>query len=961
MDLSAFGQSVRDLPRAVGELFGVPSEPQRWEEDDEQLRRALEESALAVAQLPPPDCHRKCPLRELGEAQSNPSIKAKIAVLSRRYAHVRKIRGEGNCFFRSFWMGWLERAIPFLGVAEAPHPLLNNLYQPAWAWRIEELSSAAARTLIGPRRQEVVEYGRRFVDVTRRLCHAYVTGGEAAFVDKACQHAETAGALYWLRLMASAYIQRPDVRDEWSPHFEGLCVEDFCAQQVERDEALADELQITALTTALGLGVRVEYLNSESYPWSQRCGPHWHKLLLPLAPRTGHAPVLAACVLFRPGHYDLLLPDEDRWTDPTLLAPDAAELVPPLPPPPPPARALCPACNQPMMASCCWLCEASICTHPRCPVASRAAAAGASGVHGAHLYMLPACFGAQGPGAVCPTCIAKLPLLATTAADGPPPGSATADQTKLWRCAESDRLGFADELRGARQLGDRRGGWPPPAPASHAPMRMEDVLTLYDANGDGVFDFNEFIQLVSDLICLRDGVLFAPPQAGRNLAEVLAKQIPGPARDTIEVAHLVELDGRWASLITQPDMVAAGGDGLRSLSDQGLHGDLKDLRAQRVVWVVTLYDSNGDGVFDFDEFIQLVSDLLCLRDGVLYAPPKAGRNLAEVLAKQIPGPARHTIEVAHLVELDGRWASLITLPDVVAAGGAGLRSLSDQRLHGDLDNLHAWRQAELVSGATRSYRIPGVQVVPLEAISQQSSIEPHATPPPLPTTSARTPACTAAASTAAYPAASEAAATEDRTVTRAQQGLPRVQPASRAVQPARQPQRPALRPAPQHVWPPPAPPPAPPPPPPFSGTIDIATLPFQNETQRRKVERQWKMAQEVGHLGPLKILEHLGYRRREAEEALDSNDKDVLRAILCLNGIDLQGTSTAARATPFVNPNIPLSEQERRSMAASRNALTAAADVPLTQEECDPAAGWERLERPSDDPFNHPYIHHLRR
>ena len=104
-----------------------------WEEDDEQLRRALDESRLAVAQLPPPDCHIKSPLSELGEAQSNPSIKAKIAVLSRRYAHVRKIRGEGNCFFRSFWMGWVERAIPFLGVAEAPHPLLNNLHQPAWA------------------------------------------------------------------------------------------------------------------------------------------------------------------------------------------------------------------------------------------------------------------------------------------------------------------------------------------------------------------------------------------------------------------------------------------------------------------------------------------------------------------------------------------------------------------------------------------------------------------------------------------------------------------------------------------------------------------------------------------------------------------------------------------------------------------------------------------------------------
>jgi hypothetical protein len=113
---------------------------------------------------------------------------------------------------------------------------------------------------------------------------------------------------------------------------------------------------------------------------------------------------------------------------------------------------------------------------------------------------------------------------------------------------------------------------------------------------------------------------------------------------------------------------------------------------EELVSVLTLYDANRDCVFDFDEFNELVSDLLCLRDGVLFAPPEAGHNLAEVLARQIPGPERYTINVADLVDLDGRWASHITKPDVVAAGAAGLRSLSDQRLHGDLDDLRARRQ-----------------------------------------------------------------------------------------------------------------------------------------------------------------------------------------------------------------------------------------------------------------------------
>ncbi len=36
---------------------------------------------------------------------------AKLSALARRYANVRRIRGVGNCFYRSFWMGWLEEMV----------------------------------------------------------------------------------------------------------------------------------------------------------------------------------------------------------------------------------------------------------------------------------------------------------------------------------------------------------------------------------------------------------------------------------------------------------------------------------------------------------------------------------------------------------------------------------------------------------------------------------------------------------------------------------------------------------------------------------------------------------------------------------------------------------------------------------------------------------------------------------
>ena len=119
--------------------------------------------------------------------------------------------------------------------------------------------------------------------------------------------------------------------------FEPVCSDErrdfdaFLAAEVEAMGVEADEMQIQALTAALQLRVRVEYLDAEATLWSERCG--LHRFLVCGPKRTPGVPLqgapadhaaamaaaaaaatnddppsapLVACLLFRPGHYDVL-------------------------------------------------------------------------------------------------------------------------------------------------------------------------------------------------------------------------------------------------------------------------------------------------------------------------------------------------------------------------------------------------------------------------------------------------------------------------------------------------------------------------------------------------------------------------------------------------------------------------------------------------------------------------------
>ena len=167
----------------------------------------------------------------------------------------------------------------------------------------------------------------------------------------------------------------------------------------------ADEPQVQALASALGLRVRVEYLNAQSVPWSERCGPHRHVVCGPAAAgKAKSRPLLAACLLFRPGHYDVLLPPTGTRRRSTTTPP-TTRFVAPLPRSSTPP--LLPGVREQRLVAC-ELCAAP-CARPGCaraaaPPTTRPPASAAATCSGCYP---PPCAG--GRAYACARCVAKCP------------------------------------------------------------------------------------------------------------------------------------------------------------------------------------------------------------------------------------------------------------------------------------------------------------------------------------------------------------------------------------------------------------------------------------------------------------------------------------------------------------------------------------------------------------------------
>jgi len=228
---------------------------------------------------------------------------------SQGYNQMRRVRGDGECFYRAFLYTALERL--HLERNKDEHEGLRSTAQAT----IDSFDSVGFQKLVT----------EDFVDAFMDLLNKSLTTTAQDLLD-AFQNAETSNAtVVFARLAASSYIRAHGMAFE--PFLElgpGQDLISWVSQDVEAMGKDADQPAIIALVLALGIPVRIAYLDrsdggggaSEEESSGQRVQKiDWHEmdpedlnLMMGEEGKTRKAFKKPITLLYQPGHYTILYP-----------------------------------------------------------------------------------------------------------------------------------------------------------------------------------------------------------------------------------------------------------------------------------------------------------------------------------------------------------------------------------------------------------------------------------------------------------------------------------------------------------------------------------------------------------------------------------------------------------------------------------------------------------------------------
>ncbi|CAF1386205.1 unnamed protein product [Rotaria sordida] len=206
----------------------------------------------------------------------------KVAELMKTYKYIRRTRGDGNCFYRAFAFGYLEKN-------------LNNK---------KELERF--RQLTYDLKDQLVKLG--YLDFTLEdvrdvvieiIDNIYKEGNEQSLIENFCSQSYSDYFVAYLRLFTSGYLQ---MNREFFENFieDGKSVKQFCSTEVEPMARESDNIHIIALTKAAVVPLRVIYMDR-----SQQSSLTIHDFAATDEEmKEIFKPMIT--MLYRPGHYDLL-------------------------------------------------------------------------------------------------------------------------------------------------------------------------------------------------------------------------------------------------------------------------------------------------------------------------------------------------------------------------------------------------------------------------------------------------------------------------------------------------------------------------------------------------------------------------------------------------------------------------------------------------------------------------------
>ncbi|RKP36679.1 peptidase C65 Otubain-domain-containing protein [Dimargaris cristalligena] len=230
------------------------------------------------------------------EYRGSESFRAQIERLTQDYQAIRRCRGDGNCFYRAFAMGWYE----------AVH---SDPRRCAQALRTLE-ESADCLQQVGFESLVFEDFLKTATDTLHTLqCTSRDSPADAeALLEQSFQTPEVSNSIVvYLRMLTSAFLRQH--QDDYLPFLEGEPdMVRFCTGQVEAMGVESEEIHLIALTRALGVSLRVVYLDG-----SPRASESGRPVTIHPFPNAEECAANASSgvvtLLYRPGHYDLIYPN----------------------------------------------------------------------------------------------------------------------------------------------------------------------------------------------------------------------------------------------------------------------------------------------------------------------------------------------------------------------------------------------------------------------------------------------------------------------------------------------------------------------------------------------------------------------------------------------------------------------------------------------------------------------------
>eukprot|EP00246_Nothoceros_aenigmaticus_P010040 TRINITY_DN26338_c0_g1_i1.p1 TRINITY_DN26338_c0_g1~~TRINITY_DN26338_c0_g1_i1.p1 ORF type:complete len:283 (+),score=40.61 TRINITY_DN26338_c0_g1_i1:300-1148(+) len=227
----------------------------------------------------------------------NSVFKEKVEKLSEIYGAVRRISGDGNCFFRSFMLSYLEHILETEDEAEVI--------------RVKASIEECKKTLKALGFAEFTF--EDFLSIFLELLESVLPGREASIsleslVERCRDSLISNYVVMFFRFITSGEIRRR--AEFFEPFILGLSnmtVTQFCKASVEPMGEESDHVHIIALSDALGVAVRVVYLDRSSIGTGKTTEVNHHDFIPREVPEdkksTTETPIV---LLYRPGHYDIL-------------------------------------------------------------------------------------------------------------------------------------------------------------------------------------------------------------------------------------------------------------------------------------------------------------------------------------------------------------------------------------------------------------------------------------------------------------------------------------------------------------------------------------------------------------------------------------------------------------------------------------------------------------------------------